>query len=63
LIADAEVVEKRKPGETAIEKLEEKINGIKALRLEDSCKVVTVDATRPLLEVLSTVKTEIWQLL
>lgn len=63
LIADAEIVEKRKPGETAIEKLEDKINGIRSLRMKDSCKVVTVDATMPLSEVLTTVKHEIWQIL
>ena len=63
LIADAAIVEKRKPGETSIEKLEDKINGIRSLRMKDSCKVVTVDATMPLSEVLSTVKHEIWQIL
>jgi thymidylate kinase len=60
LIADAGVVEKRKPGETSLEKLEAKINGIKQLRFKDPCQVITVDATKPLPEVLTIIKKEIW---
>jgi len=63
LIASADVVEKRKPGETSLEKLEEKIDGIRQLSLKNSCKVITIDATMPLSNVLSTVKREIWQTL
>lgn len=63
LVADSDVVEKRKPGETSIEKLRSKIDGIKQLRFENTCKVVTVDATRPLAEVLTLVKNEIWNML
>ncbi|HET9485933.1 MAG TPA: hypothetical protein VFO54_00780 [Chryseosolibacter sp.] len=63
LIADAEVVERRKPGETSMEKLRTKINGIKQLRFKDNCKVVTIDATRPLSEVLNVIKQNIWNAL
>lgn len=58
LIADAEVVEKRKPGETSIDKLKLKIEGIKSLRF--NCNVITIDASQPLVNVLSLVKKEIW---
>ncbi|GAA4305198.1 oligosaccharide flippase family protein [Nibribacter koreensis] len=61
LIAEANVVEARKPGETLLETLEAKISGFKSLQFKDTCKVITVDATQPLAQVLSTVKKEIWQ--
>ncbi|QHL88825.1 oligosaccharide flippase family protein [Nibribacter ruber] len=61
LIAEAEVVEARKPGETLLATLEAKIAGFKSLQFKDTCKVITVDATQPLDQVLSTVKKEIWQ--
>jgi O-antigen/teichoic acid export membrane protein/thymidylate kinase len=61
LIAEAKVVEARKPGETLLETLEAKISGFKSLQFKDTCKVITVDATQPLAQVLSTVKKEIWQ--
>ena len=63
LIADAQVVEARKPGETSLVKLEAKIAGIKQLKLNAPCKVITIDATIPLKEVLYSVKNEIWHTL
>lgn len=63
LIADADVVEKRKPGETSLERLTSKINGIRQLEFKHPCKVVAVDATKPLAEVLYLVKKEIWSML
>lgn len=63
LVADADVVEKRKPGETSLEKLKSKIDGIRQLKFKDPCKIVTVDASRPLAEVLYLVKKEIWNML
>lgn len=60
LIADAEVVEARKPGLTKLEVLEQKIEGIKRLQFEGS-DVVTVDATQPLEKVLYTIKKKIWE--
>ncbi len=63
LVTDAEVVEKRKPGETSIEKLIAKINGVKQLKFKDTCKVITVDAKKPLNEVLCIVRKEIWNML
>ena len=61
LIAEAKVVEARKPGETLLATLEAKISGFKSLQFKEGCKVITVDATQPLAQVLSTVKKEIWQ--
>ncbi len=58
LIAEAEVVERRKPGETSIEKLKTKIEGIKSLKF--NCKEITIDASQPLVNVLTLVKKEIW---
>ncbi len=63
LIADAEVVEARKPGETSLPKLEAKIAGIKNLSFNAHCKVITIDATIPLQEVLYQVKNELWRML
>lgn len=63
LVTDADVVEKRKPGETSIEKLTAKINGVKQLKFKDTCKVITVDAKKPLNEVLCIVRKEIWNML
>jgi len=63
LIAEADVVEKRKPGETSIEKLRSKIDGIKSLQFKNDCKVVTVDAAKPLEEVLYLIRKEIWNML
>ncbi|MFC5269488.1 hypothetical protein [Adhaeribacter terreus] len=61
LIAAAEVVEARKPGETSLEKLETKIAGIKKLQFGKTCKTITIDATQPLQQVLTTVKQNIWE--
>lgn len=63
LIADAGIVEKRKPGETSLDKLQSKISGIKQLAFKSPCKVVTVDANQPLAEVLHLIKKEIWKML
>lgn len=63
LVAGAEVVEKRKPGETSIEKLSAKINGVQQLKFKATCRVITVDAEKPLNEVLCIVKKEIWNML
>jgi thymidylate kinase len=56
LIANAEVVEARKPGETALEVLEKKISGIQNLNFGNGCQVVTIDASQPLEKVLQTIK-------
>lgn len=58
LVADAAIVEQRKPGETLMEKLEAKIEGIKALRVDGA--MLTIDAAQPLQEVLYQVRKEIW---
>ena len=60
LIADAKIVEARKPGETSPERLNAKISGIKFLKFSDCCKTVTVDAAQPLEKVLLQVKEELW---
>ncbi|MEI6946253.1 hypothetical protein V9K67_03565 [Paraflavisolibacter sp. H34] len=61
LIAEADVVEARKPGETSREMLVAKINGVKQMKLGAGCHVVTVDSSQPLEEVLALVKKEIWK--
>ncbi|GAB2530090.1 nucleoside/nucleotide kinase family protein [Rufibacter soli] len=61
LIADARVVEARKPGETSLQMLENKIEGIKALTFPKQTKVVVIDASQPLEEVLLAIKKEIWE--
>ncbi len=61
LVADAHVVEARKPGETSIEMLKTKIAGVKQLRFKESCKVVTIDATQPLQTVLTTIRQHLWE--
>lgn len=63
LVADPQVMEKRKPGETAPEKLRMKIQGIKELAFNPSVKVITVDVSKPLDEVLYLIRTEIWKIL
>ena len=63
LVADAAEVEKRKPGETSPERLKMKIEGIKDLKFKSPTKVFTVDASRPLHEVLSFIKNEVWRAL
>jgi thymidylate kinase len=60
LIADAKIVEARKPGETSLKMLETKIAGVKKLKFPEQCKVIPVDATQPLKEVLFKIKKEIW---
>ncbi|AKQ44623.1 hypothetical protein TH63_01640 [Rufibacter radiotolerans] len=61
LIADAQVVEARKPGDVSLPKLEAKIAGIKELRFGKNSQVITIDAAQPLSQVLTTVKQEIWK--
>ena len=63
MIAKAEVVEARKPGENSLEKLEAKIIGIEKLKFGEKCKVITIDATLPLVKVLYIIKKEIWNML
>lgn len=63
LIAEAEIVEARKPGETSLEKLDAKISGIKQLQFSEPCKVLTIDASIPLQEVLMKVRKAVWDLL
>jgi hypothetical protein len=63
LIASPEVIEARKPGETSLEILDAKINGIKTLSFNANCQVITIDAAISLNEVLYKIKKEIWNLL
>jgi thymidylate kinase len=63
LITRPEVVEARKPGETSLELLDIKIDGINMLSFNESCKVFTIDAAISLKEVLYKTKKEIWNLL
>lgn len=58
LIANASIVEQRKPGETMMEKLVAKIDGIRELKMGTT--MLTIDAARPLQEVLFNVRKEIW---
>jgi thymidylate kinase len=63
LIADADVVEKRKPGETSYEKLVDKIEGIKQLKFTEECKVITIDSSQSIVKVHSIIKNEIWKMI
>lgn len=63
LITEADIVEKRKPGETSLARLQEKIQGIKGLSMKDGCVVMTIDTSKPLLEVQEQVRREVWRLL
>lgn len=60
LVADACVVEARKPGETPLEILRSKISGIKALNYSEACKVITIDAAQPFETVIRSIKKELW---
>ena len=60
LITLPEVIEERKPEETSLERLLEKINGIRALKFKRECKVITIDAGLPLSQVLTKIKYGIW---
>jgi thymidylate kinase len=62
LIADARVIEARKPGQTGIEILKKKIEGIKSLQFMEPCQVITVNAEVPIEEVLKFIKQKIWEL-
>lgn len=61
LLASVEVVEARKPGQTARHMLEKKIEGIRKLEFSPESRIVTVNAGLPLSNVLSIIKQEIWQ--
>ena len=63
LIADAEVVEARKPNETRFDVLVAKINAVKSLRVSPSSKEVMIDAVQPLQNVLMAVKNVTWDAL
>jgi thymidylate kinase len=60
LIAGAEIVAARKPGETTLPLLEKKIAATQLLQVAINCKVITIDATQPLKMVLTTIKKTIW---
>lgn len=62
LITHPEVSQRRKPGENSMEKLKAKIRGLNELEFK-RCKVIPIDATRPLNEVLCDIKKEIWSML
>ncbi|MET0636782.1 MAG: hypothetical protein ABWZ25_12200 [Chitinophagaceae bacterium] len=61
LIADARLIESRKPGQTPLETLERKIKAIKELKFPPGCSVVTVDASHPPEKVLRTINKKIWE--
>src|SRR5690606_27343099 len=61
LIADAKTIESRKPGQTPLHILEDKIEGIKNQQFPGTCIVVTVDSTKPPDKVLYTIKNKIWK--
>jgi thymidylate kinase len=61
LVADAKIIEIRKPSKATLQMLEAKIEGIKQLKFSEVSRVVTVDATQPLDKVLFTIKKEIWE--
>ena len=63
LIANPELVEARKPGETSLERLDNKIQGIKKMNFNNKCQVITIDAGISLNEVLYKIKKEIWNFL
>lgn len=60
LVADARIVEARKPGENSPEALEMKISGVKNLKLPSTCRTIIIDAAQPLEKVLLQVKEEVW---
>ena len=61
LIAEAAVVEARKPGECTRELLERKIESIKSLHFPAPCQSVRMDAAQPLHQVLTIIKEETWK--
>ena len=60
LVADAAVVQVRKPSKASLHMLEAKIKGIKELQFAAGCRVCSIDATQPLENVLFAVKKEVW---
>jgi thymidylate kinase len=61
LIASARVIEARKPGETSIETLQQKIEWVQKITFPESCEVITVNAEDPLEKVMLTIKRKIWE--
>ena len=60
LIAEATVIQARKPSAASLEMLEAKVEGIRKLKFAEGCRVITVDATQPLETVLFIIKKELW---
>jgi thymidylate kinase len=60
LIADAEVIAARKPSMVSLKALEQKIEGVRNLQFAGDCSVVTIDATKPLTHVVTSIKTALW---
>lgn len=60
LIADVEVIAARKPGQTGRDVLTRKLESIRALTFSPPCRVVTINANRPLQEVLTGIRENIW---
>lgn len=60
LVADADVIAARKPSKASLEMLELKIEGVKRLKFSDDCNVVTIDANRPLNDVVVSIKSHLW---
>ncbi|SHF39358.1 nucleoside/nucleotide kinase family protein [Flavisolibacter ginsengisoli] len=63
LIADARLLNERKPNGTPMQILEAKIESTKKIQWAECCKVITMDAAQPLEKLLSTIKKEIWNAL
>lgn len=63
LIADADIVASRKPGQTPLHILEAKIKAIKDQKFPDGCAVVTIDSSAPPERVLYTIKNTIWKII
>ena len=61
LVADVDVIAARKPGETSMEMLTKKLDGIKALQYPWPCKMVEINANQPLATVLAEIRKEIWE--
>ncbi|HTE28578.1 nucleoside/nucleotide kinase family protein [Flavitalea sp.] len=62
LVAKADLIAIRKPSNASLQMLELKIEGIRNLKYPGDCAVVTIDAARPLNDVLVSVKSHLWGL-
>ncbi|MHA4843645.1 nucleoside/nucleotide kinase family protein [Flavitalea antarctica] len=60
LIANADVIAKRKPSNASLKMLELKIEGIKNLQYAGQCQAIAIDAHQPLNNVLVSVKRHLW---